>query len=149
MKLRSSLSALVVLLATVFPAVAATSVASLKGTYNFQITNVNSPNLSVGTIEFDGTGKEVVFKSFTEYNGSGGPVVGQNYGPYVVSGFTASFTITGIEINGVLCGGSTEPCPVFTMSLGNFNSSNVATTVLILLDDTGDTVPPSGVASLQ
>ncbi len=149
MKLRSLLSALVVLLATVFPAVAATSVASLKGTYNFQITNVNSPSLSVGTIEFDGTGKGVVFKSFTEYNGSVGPVVGQNYGPYVVSGFTASFTITGIEVNGVICGGSTEPCPVLTLSLGSFNSSNVATTGLILVENTGDTVPPSGIASLQ
>jgi len=149
MKLRSSLATLVVLLATGFPAVAATSVASLKGIYNFQITNVTSPNASVGTLFFNGTGTTVEFKSFTSYNGSGGPVIGQNYGPYVVSGFTASFTITGIVVHGVVCGSPTDPCPVLTLSLGSFNSSNVATTALVGIFNTGDVVPPLGIANLQ
>lgn len=149
MKVRSSLAALVALLATVFPAVAATSVASLKGIYNFQITNVNSPSASVGTLFFNGTGTTVEFKSFTQYNGSGGPVIGQNYGPYTVSGFTATFTITGVEVHGVICGSATDPCPVLTLSLGSFNPSNVATTLLIGIFNTGDLVPPLGVANLQ
>jgi hypothetical protein len=149
MKLRTALAASIMLLATVFPAGAATSAASLKGTYNFQIINVSSPDASVGTLFFDGTGKIVEFKSFTQYNGSGGPVIGQNYGPYTVSGVTGTFTITGVTVHGVICGSATDPCPVLTLSLGSFNASNVAGTVLIGIFNTGDTVPPLGVGNLQ
>ncbi len=76
-------------------------------------------------------------------------MLNQNYGPYVVSGFTASFTLTGVEVGGETCGSSTNPCPVITLSLGSFNSAKVAATVLMQISNTGDSLPLFGVATLQ
>jgi hypothetical protein len=140
---------------------ASTSLASLKGTYNFQVIGVQNeygyykPNsntfviisngkcpakttclwgavekLTVGTISFNGAGK-ATFLSVASYNeGTGGPVKGTVW-PYSVSGFNGYLGPAG---NGA------------ALSLGSFNSGNVATVVLFL---TTDTVPSTGIATLQ
>jgi hypothetical protein len=166
------LAGFVMLIVATMPAVAATSVANLKGTYNFYVLNVKAqttgqciaqPNgtcaqinyvesitqqVSAGTIYFDGTGKVVEFTSFGQSGGNGGPVLNKNYGPYKVSGFNASFTLTGIVNGGKTCGAVSNPCPVVTLSMGSF-INNVASTALILINNTGGSGPLVGAANLQ
>jgi hypothetical protein len=164
MKLRI-FAVIALLFASVFPAAAATSVASLNGTYSFQVIGVsqqwgyysgnnwiningNCPNpqkkggcvnlsfakITVGTINFNGKGtaKFLGFKQYGE-NGGGGPVVGTSY-PYKVSGFAGTLTIPGPK------GGTVS------LSLGSFNSANVATVVQFLIPDNN---PSIGTAELQ
>jgi hypothetical protein len=174
MKTLKLFSLLALMLALLSSAFAATSVASLNGTYNFQVPNVrgvygyycgagqsgNCPwhtlgngaqcpantncqtqyveDLAVGTLNFNGKGT-VKFLTFTDYIGGGGPKVNVAY-TYTVSGFTASFVLTGITNGGKVCVGTTgsNPCPIVTVSLGNFNSAGVAVTNLLLITNTGD-----------
>jgi len=146
-------------LAIASPSFAATSVASLKGVYSFQmdgLTNqfgyysgstwVNLNNgqcpaghscfnqafskITYGTLSFDGVG-HATFLSITDINGgSGGPVKGSIW-PYSVSGFNGAI---GTTSNGAY------------LSLGDFNAAGVAQTVLFR---TADTHPSLGVAILQ
>lgn len=154
---------LVILMAMVLaiasPSFAATSVASLKGVYSFQIqgltnqfgyysgstwVNLNtSPcpstqhcfdqafgKITYGTLSFDGAG-HATFLSITSINGgSGGPVKGTVWA-YSVSGFNGAI---GTTSNGAY------------LSLGDFNAAGVAQTVLFR---TADTHPSLGVAILQ
>ena len=152
------------LLASVFPAMAATSVASIKGTYSFQVigvtqqygywsttgawvnvsngkcpakTNCNNEafaKITVGTTSFDGKGN-AKFLSFKNYGpgNSGGPVMGTPY-PYKVSGFFGTLTIPGPH------GGTVS------LSLGSFNSANVAAVMQFFIPDTQ---PSIGTAILQ
>lgn len=136
----------------------ATSVASIKGVYNFQLAGFRNetgyysgstwvqvtstcptnehcftqafPKLNYGTISFDGLG-HATFLSITSVNsGSGGPVKGTVWA-YSVSGF-----------NGAL-GSATDGA---YLTLGSFNSAGVATVVTIR---TSDSNPETGVATLQ
>ena len=146
-------------LAIASPSFAATSVASLKGVYSFQLdgltnqfgyysgsTWVNLNNgacpaghscfnqafskLTYGTLSYDGLG-HATFLSITNINGgSGGPVKGTIW-PYSVSGFNGAI---GSATNGAY------------LSLGNFNSAGVAQTVLIRPSGNGSEL---GVAVLQ
>ena len=141
-RLFSTIAAITLMLAAALPAVAAApTVASLKGTYNFQVFNVknlygyycapgqsgNCPwhtisnggcpftgnnsnvcqniyvqDMTVGTLLFSGTGG-VAFKTMASSNpGDGGPPLNVVYA-YKVSGFTASFTITGVTNGGKVC----------------------------------------------
>src|ERR1700674_638878 len=172
--MKKILATMILLLLALVPAFAATSVASLKGTYNFQVFNVkgeygyycapgvsgNCPwhnitngqcpytngnvceniyvqDLSVGTIWFSGAGT-VKFLTFADGLGDGGPPVNVDY-TYNVSGYTASFTLTGIKNGGAVCkAGTSNPCPVVTFSFGNLSSAGVAQTALILITNTGD-----------
>jgi hypothetical protein len=147
-----------VILAMVSMSFAATSAASLKGVYNFQLagfTNENGyysgstwvqvngscptnqhcftqafPKLTYGTLSFDGAG-HATFTSITSVNGgSGGPTKGSVWA-YSVSGFNGAI---GTATNGAY------------LTLGSFNSAGVATVVTIR---TADTNPETGVATLQ
>ena len=157
MKRFTAVLALILMLAAVVPAVAATSVASLKGTYAFQISGVSNqygyyvsnvwhqvntcpaktncqnqafPKLTVGTISFNGAGK-ATFLSITQYNqGSGGPVKGTVW-PYTVSGFNGLLGTTG---NGA------------SLTLGAFNAAGHAMVVQFL---TIDKQPMAGTAILE
>ena len=139
------------------PAFGATSVASLKGTYAFQISGVSNqygyyvsnvwhqvntcpaktncqnqafPKLTVGTISFNGAGK-ATFLSITQYNqGSGGPVKGTVW-PYTVSGFNGLLGTIG---NGA------------SLTLGAFNAAGHAMVVQFL---TIDKQPMAGTAILE
>jgi len=152
------------LLASVFPAAAATSVASVKGTYSFQVlgvtqeygyfnttggwvnvsngrcpakTNCNNEafaKITVGTISFDGKGS-AKFLSFKSYGPSGSG--GPTIGtsyPYKVSNFVGTLTIPGAH------GGTVS------LSLGSFNAANVAMVLQLLIPDTQ---PSIGTAILQ
>lgn len=136
----------------------ATSVSSLKGVYNFQIsgfTNENGyysgstwvqvngscptnqhcftqafPKLTYGTLSFDGAG-HATFTSITNINsGSGGPTKGSVWA-YSVSGFNGA---VGTATDGAY------------LTLGGFNSAGVATVVTIR---TAGNNPNTGVAVLQ
>ena len=150
------------LLASVFPAAAATSAASIKGVYSFQVIGVTQrygyynkntwvsinggcpkntacfnnafAKLTVGTISFDGKGK-AKFLSFKSYGpgNNGGPTVGTLY-PYSVAGFFGTLTIPGPH------GGTVS------LSLGSFNSANVAAVMQFFIPDTQ---PSIGTAILQ
>ena len=166
MKLRSIFSTIALFAALLVPAFGATSVASIKGTYSFQVIGVspqwgyysgntwvnvngNCPNpsnkggcfnlsfakITVGTVAFDGKGtaKFTSFKNYGSGNNSGGPVVGTAYS-YKVSGFFGTLTIPGAH------GGTVS------LSLGSFNTSNVATVVQFLISDNN---PSIGTAILQ
>ena len=137
---------------------AATSAASLKGVYNFQIAGFSNqngyysgstwvqvngscptnqhcfvqavPKLAYGTISFDGLGHAKFLSIARVNNGSGGPTNGTVWA-YSVSGF-----------NGVL-GSATQGA---YLTLGAFNASGIATVVTIR---TADNNPMSGVATLQ
>jgi hypothetical protein len=137
---------------------AATSVASIKGVYNFQvqgITNQNGyysgstwvavnatcptnehcfvqsfPRLTYGTLTFDGAGHATFVSVVNVNGGSGGPANGSVWA-YSVSGF-----------NGAM--GSASDGAYLT--LGSFNSAGVATVVTIR---TADSHPDAGVATLQ
>ena len=157
MKLRSVFSTIAVFIALLVPAFGATSVASLKGTYAFQISGVSNqygyyvsnvwhqvntcpaktncqnqafPKLTVGTISFNGAGK-ATFLSITQYNqGSGGPVKGTVW-PYTVSGFNGLLGTIG---NGA------------SLTLGAFNAAGHAMVVQFL---TIDKQPMAGTAILE
>jgi hypothetical protein len=149
-----------VVLAMASTSFAATSVASLKGVYSFQLQGVSNQygyyngsswvNLNgkpcpkglycsnqafgkatYGTLSFDGKG-HATFVSITDVNsgGGGGPTKGSVW-PYSVSGFNGAI---GTATNGAY------------LSLGNFNAAGIATTVLIR---TPDNSPELGVAILQ
>jgi hypothetical protein len=187
MKRFSIVSIATLLFALLVPAsFAATSLASLNGTYNFQVSDVkgvygyycgagqngNCPwhtlgngaqcpakvncqtqytqDVSVGTLNFNGKGT-VKFLTFADSLGDGGPKVNVAY-TYKVSGFAASFVLTGITNGGKVCSGTTgsNPCPIVTVSLGGFNSAGVAVTNLLLITNTGDIGKAmGGIAVLQ
>jgi len=136
----------------------ATSVASLKGTYAFQLQGTSNQygyysgstwvpvstcpstqhcfdqaitKLSYGTFSFDGLG-HVKFLTITNYNsgGSGGPVVGTVW-DYSVSGFNGAM---GTSTNGAY------------LTLGNFSAAGVAQTVLMRTEGNN---PNTGTAVLQ
>jgi len=135
----------------------ATSVASIKGTYNFQISGVRNEygyysgsnfvqvttcpsnqhcsnqafgSVSYGTLSFDGAG-HVKFLSIAKVNnGSGGPTAGTVWS-YSVSGY-----------NGAMSGSSGSAY----LTLGSFNSAGVAQVVTIR---TGGNDANTGVATLQ
>ena len=152
-------TALVALLASVLalaPASFATSLASVKGVYNFQLAGFSNengyysgstwvqvngscptnqhcsvqaiPKLSYGTISFDGAG-HVKFLSITG-GGSGGPTTGSVWA-YSVSGFNGAM---GTATDGAY------------LMLGSFNSAGVATVVTMR---TAGNNPSTGVATLQ
>jgi hypothetical protein len=158
--MKKVLALMLLMLATILPAVAATSVASLNGTYNFQLlqysTNgsqtcepvqggsggsvcfdVPSVQIMAGTISFDGKGS-ATFESCSNCNSKGGPAIGHPY-TYTVSGFVAN-------INGIPNGKGANAA--MALSLGSFNSAGVATTALILITNTGNS-PLAGAANLQ
>lgn len=141
---------------------AATSVASLKGTYAFQVGGVSNqygyysnntfvpvnngncpknqncqnqavPKLTVGTISFDGKGK-ATFLSITEYNQGGG----NNGGP--VKGSVWPYKVSGFT---ALLGTTTNGA---TLTLGAFNPAGVATVVQLF---TADQNPSTGLAVLE
>lgn len=157
------LAATVLMLMTMAPAFAATSVASLNGTYNFQLLQysqnssstcepvtggtgggnvcfvLSSVQITTGTISFNGKGA-ATFLSCSSCNGKGGPTIGHAY-TYTVSGFVAN-------IDGVPNGKGANAA--IALSLGSFNSANVATTALILITNTGGSSSPmAGAANLQ
>ena len=157
MKLNRIFSMFTLFAALLVPAFGATSVASLKGTYAFQISGVSNqygyyvsnvwhqvntcpaktncqnqafPKLTVGTISFNGAGK-ATFLSITQYNqGSGGPVKGTVW-PYTVSGFNGLLGTIG---NGA------------SLTLGAFNAAGHAMVVQFL---TIDKQPMAGTAILE
>ena len=157
MKLNRIFSMFALFAALLVPAFGATSVASLKGTYAFQISGVSNqygyyvsnvwhqvntcpaktncqnqafPKLTVGTISFNGAGK-ATFLSITQYNqGSGGPVKGTVW-PYTVSGFNGLLGTIG---NGA------------ALTLGAFNAAGHAMVVQFL---TIDKQPMAGTAILE
>lgn len=163
MRLKSFFATLALFFTLVLPSVAApVGVAQLKGVYSFQLAGISNvsgyyvgstwhyvngncpvnqhcmtqafPKLSVGTISFSGTGK-ATFLTSVNYNPSGspnngGPVKG-NVWPYTVVGVTG---LLGTKANGAV------------LTLGSYNTSGIATVVLMLTDDT---VPTPGVATLQ
>ncbi|MGA8150561.1 MAG: hypothetical protein WB952_06405 [Terriglobales bacterium] len=145
-------------LVTAATSFAATSVASLKGVYNFQVAGFSNengyysgstwvvvtgtcptnqhcftqafPRLTYGTLSFDGAG-HATFTSVTGVNqGSGGPTKGAVWA-YSVSGFNGAL---GTATNGAY------------LTLGSFNSAGVATVVTIR---TAGGNPNTGVATLQ
>jgi len=160
--MKKVLGVTLLLLVAMAPAVAATSVASLNGTYNFQLlqysTNssqtcasvqggsggsvcfdLSSVQITTGTISFNGKGS-ATFLSCSSCNGKGGPVIGHAY-TYTVSGFVAN-------IDGVPNGKGANAA--IALSLGSLNSSGVATTALILITNTGGSNSPmAGAANLQ
>ena len=134
------------LLLLVAPAFAAND-ASLNGTYAFfvegtssaraEVTGTNTVNvpseetLAVGTIKFNGAGT-ATFLSVMGYNlGENGPKAGSTFS-YQVSGNTATMNLNSATIS---------------MSLGSYNSSGVATVVIILVSDSDQ--PLAGIATLQ
>jgi hypothetical protein len=146
------------ILATTSTGFAATSVANLKGVYNFQIAGFSNqngyysgstwvpvngscptnqhcfvqavPKLAYGTISFDGLGHATFLSITGVNNGSGGPTKGTVW-PYSVSG-----------LNGAL-GSATQGA---YLTLGSFNAGWIATVVTIR---TADNNPMTGVATLQ
>jgi len=137
----------------------ATSVASLNGTYNFQLVqsstsstqtcanvqsgtgkvcfNLPTVEITTGTISFNGKGS-ATFLTCSSCDGKGGPVIGHAYA-YTVSGYVAN-------INGVPNGNGSNCAIAF--SLGSFNTSGVATTALILVTNSGNS-PMMGSANLR
>jgi hypothetical protein len=156
------LFSLALLLATVFPAAAATGVAQLKGTYYFSITGITNAGgyytgstwhyvsgpcpkgvtcqnqtfqkVTVGTISFNGAGK-ATFLTVAQYDPSGEPNGG---GP--VKGTVWPYTVSGV--NGLL-GTSANGA---TLVLGAFNSAGIASVVQLFIPDTN---PKTGIATLQ
>jgi hypothetical protein len=151
----------VILMATVLAMAStsfATSVASIKGVYNFQLAGFTNetgyysgstwikitttcptnqhcftqafPKLNYGTISFDGAGHATFLSITSVNNGSGGPVKGTVWA-YSVSGFNGAL---GSATNGAY------------LTLGSFNSAGVATVVTIR---TADSNPETGVMTLQ
>jgi hypothetical protein len=146
------------MLAVVSTGLAATSVASLKGVYNFQVAGISNeygyysgstwvqvsgacpkgdscfvqafPRLTYGTISFDGLGHATFLSVATVNSGSGGPTKGSVWA-YSVSGFNGAL---GSATNGAY------------LTLGSFNAAGIATVVTIR---TADSNPDTGVATLQ
>jgi hypothetical protein len=170
--MKKVLATMILVAVAMAPAFAATSVASLNGTYNFQVNGVSNqygynscsgstctwhevngscpagescenqtfPKASVGSISFNGKGT-ATFISIAQYNnGGGGPVAGTTC-TYTISGFTGNLTKCATK-------GVTLDMGTVALSLGGFNTANIATTVLILSVDNSTNVS-SGVASLQ
>ncbi|HXW91136.1 MAG TPA: hypothetical protein VEK33_11365 [Terriglobales bacterium] len=134
------------LLLLVAPAFAAND-ASLNGTYAFFVQGTRSAiaevtatdtvdvpseeTLAVGTIEFNGAGT-ATFLSVMGYNlSASGPKAGSTFS-YSVSGNTATMTVNGATVS---------------MSLGSYNSSGVASVVIILVSDSDQ--PLGGIATLE
>lgn len=152
-------TSLAVLIATVLALAStsfATSVASVKGVYNFQLSGFSNengyysgstwvqvngscptnqhcfvqaiPKLTYGTLSFDGAG-HAKFLSIVG-GGSGGPTTGAVWA-YSVSGFNGAI---GTATDGAY------------LTLGSFNSAGVATVVTMR---TAGNNPNTGVATLQ
>jgi hypothetical protein len=146
---------LVVMSMALVTAASATSVASLKGTYAFQLQGMSNEfgyysgstwvsvstcptnqhcfdqafsKVSYGTVSFDGLG-HVKFLTVSN-GGSHGPTVGTVW-TYSVSGFNGAM---GTSANGAY------------LTLGDFNTAGVAQTALMR---TVDTNPSTGTAILQ
>ena len=166
MKPRSTLLWLMLILFSTITIAGTTGNATLKGTYAFQMSgariewgymgiagwhnlcasngscspcpknnfcqNLTFVKTTADIIQFNGDGTGL-FKSVTSINnGSGGPVAGTKF-TYKVSGFTANMYVSGQTV---------------AVSLGDYNASGIAQTVLILL--TGDPDgSQTGVAILQ
>ncbi|HXW91357.1 MAG TPA: hypothetical protein VEK33_12490 [Terriglobales bacterium] len=141
------------LFALLMPMAFGANVHALKGTYAFSVTGISVDsqdqsdcdgcaasvvtkvkwNAGYGEISFDGAG-HATFTKFVSLSGAGGPA-GHTYG-YSVSGNVAN-------IANVL--GS----PV-AIQLGAYNSSGVATVLLFLVTNTGQSSSPLlGVGTLQ
>jgi hypothetical protein len=162
MKQFSRIAALLVLLVASFvPAFAATGVAQLKGTYNFQVVGVQNqygyyqPNSNTFVVVTNGVcpkgdtcvraavekltvgtisfdgAGKATFLSIAKYGQGSGGPVKGTVWPYTVSGFNGYLGTAG---NGA------------ALSLGSYNSAGIATVVLFL---TTDTVPSTGTAVLQ
>jgi hypothetical protein len=157
--MKKTASFLIVMAMVLVTASSATSVASLKGVYAFQLQGLsnefgyysgstwvnlnNSPcpstqhcssqafsKISYGTVSFDGLG-HVKFLTITNSNsGGGGPVVGTVWA-YSVSGFNGAM---GTSTNGAY------------LTLGDFSATGVAQTVLMRTEGNN---PNTGTAVLQ
>jgi len=158
MKKAMMLGMLMVAVVTMASTSFATSAASIKGVYNFQVSGIDNqygyysgstwvqvsgncpknqqcfvqafPRLSYGTISFDGEGHATFLSIASVNSGSGGPTKGLVLA-YSVSGFNGAI---GSSTNGAY------------LTLGSFNSAGVATVVTIR---TVGSNPDTGVATLQ
>jgi len=160
---------LLILMATVLAlastSFAATSVASLNGTYNFQVYSVKSQygyycapgqtgncswhNLGNGACPAKYTCQNIYVQDVAVgtlyFNGKGGAEFTSfadsqgGGGPKVNVVYT--YKVSGFTASMVIpaadAGGGTNS-PTITMSLGNFNAAGVAQTVLLLVTNTGD-----------
>jgi len=148
----------VVVVAVCTASFAGTSVASIKGPYNFQLSGVRNffgyynggtfvpvsgacpsnqhcqsqafATVFTGVVSFDGQG-HVTFVSVSSVNGGGGSPDAGAVWVYDVSGY-----------NGAMTGGQGS----LYLTLGSFNSAGVAT---VLTLRTGNGNPLTGVATLQ
>jgi len=137
---------------------AATSAASIKGVYNFQVSGIDNqngyysgstwvqvtgncptnqhcfvqafPTITYGTLSFDGLGHATFLSVAGVNSGSGGPTKGAVWA-YSVSGYNGAI---GSSTNGAY------------LTLGSFNAAGVATVVTIR---TAGNYPSTGVATLQ
>jgi hypothetical protein len=160
-----------VMVAGVAPASAATSVASINGTYNFQVSgvtnqygyytcsassctwvqvstcpkgvNCENQTFAKATVgTLSFNGKGVAtFTSISQYNNGGGGPVVGTTCTYTVSGYAASLTKCSTK-------GVALQMGTVTLTLGAFNASNVSTTLFILTPDGGNSVS-TGTATLQ
>ena len=151
--MKTIFSMLVLMLVSVAPSFAAT-VASLHGSYAFQVSDAGTiggdtgtnntkvvSRVTVGVISFNGAGLAKfteLTKEYSDTTGTGGPVVNVNY-KYTVSGNTANLVIPGKN-------GAT-----IVLSLGAFNASGVAQVALVLVPkaDEEGAEALSGIAILQ
>jgi len=136
----------------------ATSAASIKGVYNFQVAGIDNqngyysgstwvqvngncptnqhcfvqafPTITYGTLSFDGLGHATFLSVAGVNSGSGGPTKGAVWA-YSVSGYNGAI---GSSTNGAY------------LTLGSFNAAGVATVVTIR---TAGNYPSTGVATLQ
>jgi len=170
---------LVILAATVLamasPSFAATSVASLNGTYNFQVFNVKSQygyycapgqtgncpwhNLGNGACPKNYNCQNIFVQDVSVgtlyFNGKGGGEFLSfadsqgGSGPKLNTVYTykvSGFTATMVIPAADAGGGSS---PTVTISLGDFNSAGVAQAVVLLVTNTGSNSALGGVAVLQ
>jgi hypothetical protein len=155
------------------PAFAATSVASLNGTYNFQVNGVtnqygyNSCSGSTCTWHIVTgncpTGQSCQNQAFPKasvgtmsFNGKGTAtfisIAQYNNGTGgPVAGTTCTYTVSGFTGDMTKCAtkGVSLNMGTVVFSLGGFNTANVATSVLIFSTETGSTNLNFGVANLQ
>jgi len=160
MKKAMMLGMLMVAVVTMASTSFATSAASIKGVYNFQVAGIDNqygyysgstwvqaqvsscpakqvcfsqafPRLTYGTISFDGVG-HATFLTVGNVNNAGSNLVPGTVLPYSVSGYNGAI---GSSTNGAY------------LTLGSFNAAGVATVVTIRTAN--GTNPSTGVATLQ
>jgi hypothetical protein len=153
------------------PALAATSAASLNGTYAFQLSSVTDQygyyaceGDNCTWIQVTGqcpSGQSCSNQAFLRasagtfsFNGKGTltflTITQYNEGSGgPVPGTTCSYSVSGFVANLTNCAtkGTSVPLGAVALSLGSFNAKNIATTVLILASDTNE--PDMGIAILQ